>query len=75
MSVNAFRILTDWMPFFIIMGFLVYFLRKMGKNGFGARQIEYMAYMKDFCASHLEETRKISDSLQRIAAAIEKPRA
>jgi hypothetical protein len=66
------RQLLDWVPMLIFIGLLLYFLRKMGKGGsFGARQIEYMTFMREYCASHLEETRKTNAALQRIAAALE----
>ena len=66
---GLYRLLIDWVPFLIFLGLLIFF---MARNGFGRKQSDYLAYMQKYCADHLEETRKISDSLQRIASALER---
>ena len=63
------RYVLDWLPFLIFLGLFIYFMKKVG---FGQRQADYMAFMRQYCTDHLEETRKIADSLQRIAVALEK---
>ena len=72
---NVWKYVIDWLPFLIFLGLLIFFMRK---TGFGSRQAEYMAkhtehiaYMQRYSENHLEETRKISESLRRIAAALE----
>jgi hypothetical protein len=67
-SANVLRYVLDWVPFLIFLGLLIFILRK---TGFGSRQAEYIAFMQRYCSDHLDETRKIGDSLQRIANALE----
>ena len=69
------KYVLDWLPFLAFLGLLVFILRK---TGFGSRQAEYMAkhtehlaFTQRYLEGHLEETRKISDSLRRIAVALE----
>ena len=61
------RLFVDWIPFLIFLGILIYFMKK----GVGGKQAAYMDFMKDYCSSHLEETRKINKNLERIADALE----
>jgi hypothetical protein len=79
MSANGWRILLDWVPFLIFIGLLLFFLKRVGfgklQADYMARQIEYIDSMQRYCTDHLEETRKISDSLGRIAAALEQKKA
>jgi hypothetical protein len=42
------------------------------KKGIGGKQAQYMELVKQYYTDHLAETRKISASLDRIAAALEK---
>ena len=73
MSPYVWRLLTDWTPFVVFVGLLFYFMRSMQKKGgFGARQIEYMAFMQKYRSEHLEETRRIGNALHRIADALER---
>ena len=69
MSATTWKLVLDWVPFLIFIGLLVFF---MARTGFGRKQSDYMAFMQKYCADHLEETRRIGDSLQRIAAALER---
>jgi ATP-dependent Zn protease len=62
------RMLVDWIPFLVFVGVLIYFMRK----GVGGKQAEYMQLVKQYHDEHLEETRKIQASLERIAVALER---
>ena len=61
------KTVVDWLPFLVFISVLFYLLRKMQ-----GRQQPYMADLQRYYAAHLEETRKANESLQRIAAALEK---
>lgn len=71
MNANAvFRLALDWLPFLIFIVLLIYFVRKST-----SRQGDYMTFMRQYCESHLEETRKIGAAIERIATAFERNRA
>jgi cell shape-determining protein MreC len=70
MSADAvLRFTLAWLPLLIFVVLLVSFVRKST-----ARQGDYMSFMRQYCESHLEETRKISSAVERIAAALESKR-
>jgi hypothetical protein len=75
MTSNGWRIVLDWVPFIVFLALMLYFLSKMGfgkrQADYMTRQTEYIASMQRYCDAHLDETRKISDSLRRIAQALE----
>jgi ATP-dependent Zn protease len=68
MSQYYVRLFLDWVPFLIFIGLLIYFMKK----GIGGRQAKFMDSMAEYYSNHLEETRKINASLDRIASALEK---
>ena len=68
------RFLIDWIPVLILLGLMIFVLRR---TGFGKRQADYMAkhteylaFMQRYCTDHLDETRRMRDSLHRIAVAL-----
>jgi len=68
------KLFTDLMisafPIIILAGFWWYFMRRF--RGTQAKQLDYMAQVKTYLTEHLAETRRLNDSLERIATALEK---
>ena len=60
--------LLDWIPFLVFIGLFVYFM----KTGVFKKQVEHMAFARQYYSDHLEETRKLNANLARIADALEK---
>jgi len=63
------RVVLDWLPYLIFIALLIYFM----KRGVGGRQAQYMDASRQYQIEHLAETRKMQESLARIATALEKP--
>jgi ATP-dependent Zn protease len=60
------RLLSDWIPFLVFVGLLIYFVRRMKKT-----QEFHFESVRQYHSEHLAETRKIAASLERIAGQLE----
>jgi len=56
------RYVFDWVPFFVFIGFLIFFLRRLKSQTNEARQ---------YRIEHMAEMRRHTDLLERIARALE----
>jgi ATP-dependent Zn protease len=57
-------------PMLILLGFWWYFMRRY--RGTQQKQIEHSAQVKDYLGEYLAETRRLNETLDRIAKALEK---
>jgi ATP-dependent Zn protease len=62
-------ILVSWAPMFLLIGVWIYFMRRMG----GIRQWreEWPALMRTYTTEHVEQLRRQTETLDRIARALE----
>jgi len=67
MNYGYLKLFLDWLPFLLFTGLLIYVMK-----GVFARQRRHFDSMTDYYSSHLEETRKMSVNLDRIASVLEK---
>lgn len=71
MSASVFwRTVLDWVPFFIFISLLIYFMRKVAKA-----QPDAAKRLNDHRERQMDEMRRLNTNLERIAAALEAQRA
>ena len=68
MQTDWVSLVVSWLPFLVLIGVWFWFSRSMGMRARGASG----ATMIELYEQQLQETRRISASLERIAAALEK---
>lgn len=61
------RLLLDWLPFMFFIGMMLYFLRKTMP-----RQKNHMDANQKYMNEHLAEIRRMNETLERVATALEK---
>ena len=69
-SYNWLRLATDWIPFLVFVGLLIYFGRKLTKGPYS--QKSQNQFMREYCQEHLAETKRLNEILERIALVLEK---
>jgi len=62
--------LTSVVPIIILLGFWWFFMSRM--RGTQNKQGDYIAQVKVYLSEHLAETRRMNDSLERIANTLDK---
>ena len=63
-------VLTGTLPIFILVGFWWFFMNRLRGTQHG--QSDLNAQLKAYLGEHLAETRRMNDSLERIARALDK---
>lgn len=70
LTCQAMKWVTDWLPFLIFIGLMIYFIRKAK-----VAQVDTQRLLSEYRESHIAEMRKANAILERIAAALEQPRS
>lgn len=61
--------LIGWVPMLLLIGVWLFFAQRMQRAQ--QKQQDYMAVVQAYVAEHIAETKRISQSLERIAIALE----